>query len=320
MMKVSILVPVYGVEKYIEKCAVSLFEQSYEDIEYIFVNDCTPDRSIEVLRGTIARYPQRQKQVVIIDHDVNRGLGAARHTATEAATGELVMHVDSDDYLMPHAVEHLCAKMEETGADIVDGGYVTVTADRESALIPPFHGTKEKYLKLMLCQNIVFNRIWGRIYRRALFTEGGINSVEGINYGEDYVVVPRLILGAKRACLGRVRLPRRQRHLLHPQHQREAQPLALQGARHSQRILHPARHPWHLSHRHANGNARHGAPRTPLRRPLPQPRRPLPHRGERLRSKTVQRHTPLPPHPFLPRQLPLPHPPPPLLLHPLTHP
>ena len=57
MMKVSILVPVYGVEKYIEKCAVSLFEQSYEDIEYIFVNDCTPDRSIEVLRGTIARYP-----------------------------------------------------------------------------------------------------------------------------------------------------------------------------------------------------------------------------------------------------------------------
>ena len=191
MMKVSILVPVYGVEKYIEKCAVSLFEQSYEDIEYIFVNDCTPDRSIEVLRGTIARYPQRQKQVVIIDHDVNRGLGAARHTATDAATGELVMHVDSDDYLMPHAVEHLCAKMEETGADMVDGGYVTVTADRESALIPPFHGTKEKYLKLMLCQNIVFNRIWGRIYRRALFTEGGINSVEGINYGEDYVVVPR---------------------------------------------------------------------------------------------------------------------------------
>lgn len=201
MMKVSILVPVYGVEKYIEKCAVSLFEQSYEDIEYIFVNDCTPDRSIEVLRGTIARYPQRQKQVVIIDHDVNRGLGAARHTAADAATGELVMHVDSDDYLMPHAVEHLCAKMMETGADIVDGGYVTVTADRESALIPPFHGTKEKYLKLMLCQNIVFNRIWGRIYRRALFTEGGINSVEGINYGEDYVVVPRLILGAKRACL-----------------------------------------------------------------------------------------------------------------------
>ena len=76
MMKVSILVPVYGVEKYIEKCAVSLFEQSYEDIEYIFVNDCTPDRSIGVRRGTIARYPQRQKQVLILGREVKRWLGA----------------------------------------------------------------------------------------------------------------------------------------------------------------------------------------------------------------------------------------------------
>ncbi|MDO4512227.1 MAG: glycosyltransferase family 2 protein [Bacteroidales bacterium] len=200
-MKVSILVPIYGVEKYIEQCAVSLFEQSHEDIEYIFVNDCTPDGSIDVLRSVIARYPQRQGQVRIIDHEVNRGLGAARHTATAAATGEVVMHVDSDDYLMPHAVEHLCAKMKASGADIVDGGYVTVTAGKESPLHAPFHGSNVTYLKLMLCQNIVFNRIWGRLYRRSLFTQGGINSVEGINYGEDYVVVPRLLLGAKRACL-----------------------------------------------------------------------------------------------------------------------
>ena len=174
-MKVSILVPIYGVEKYIEQCAVSLFEQSYEDLEYIFVDDCSPDRSIDVLRHTLERYPHRQGQVRIIAHEVNRGLGAARHTALEAATGELVMHVDSDDYLLPHAVEHLCG-----------------------APIAPFHGKKETYLKLMLCQNIVFNRIWGRLYRRDLFTRTGINSVEGINYGEDYVVVPRLLLSAKR--------------------------------------------------------------------------------------------------------------------------
>ncbi len=199
--KVSILVPVYGVEKYIEKCAESLFEQSYAHIEYIFVNDCTPDGSIDVLRRTMARYPHRQKQVRIICHDTNRGLGAARHTATEAATSQLVMHVDSDDYLMPQAVEHLCQKMEESQADVVDGGYVTVTSGVESATIEPFQGDKETYLKLMLCQNIVFNRIWGRLYRRSLFTEGDINSVEGINYGEDYVVVPRLFLGARRSCI-----------------------------------------------------------------------------------------------------------------------
>ncbi len=197
-MKVSILVPIYGVEKYIEQCAVSLFEQSYEDLEYIFVDDCSPDRSIDVLRHTLERYPHRQGQVRIIAHEVNRGLGAARHTALEAATGELVMHVDSDDYLLPHAVEHLCAAMVQTDADVVDGGYITVANGEEGAPIAPFHGKKETYLKLMLCQNIVFNRIWGRLYRRDLFTRTGINSVEGINYGEDYVVVPRLLLSAKR--------------------------------------------------------------------------------------------------------------------------
>lgn len=197
-MKVSILVPIYGVEQYVEQCAVSLFEQSYDDLEYIFVDDCSPDRSIEVLRRTLEKYPQRQGQVRIIAHEHNRGLGAARHTALEAATGELVMHVDSDDYLLPHAVEHLCAAMEQTGADVVDGGYITVTNGVEGSPIPPFHGKKETYLKLMLCQNIVFNRIWGRLYRRELFTRTGINSVEGINYGEDYVVVPRLLMSAKR--------------------------------------------------------------------------------------------------------------------------
>lgn len=201
MKRVSILVPVYGVEKYIGKCAESLFEQSYPDIECIFVDDCTPDRSIDVLRSVMARYPLRQKQVRIISHDTNRGLGAARHTAMEAATGELVMHVDSDDYLMPLAVELLCRKMEETHADVVDGGYVTVTDGTEGTTVKPFHGKKETYLKLMLCQNIVFNRIWGRMYRRSVFTDSGVSPVEGINYGEDYVVVPRLMLGARRTYI-----------------------------------------------------------------------------------------------------------------------
>ena len=61
-MKVSILIPVYGVERYIEKCAKSLFEQSYQDIEYVFVDDCTPDKSIEVLQSVIDSYPDRAHQ------------------------------------------------------------------------------------------------------------------------------------------------------------------------------------------------------------------------------------------------------------------
>ena len=68
MGKVSILVPVYGVEKYIGKCAESLFSQTFQDIEYIFVNDCTPDHSIDLLQEILMRYPERKEQVKIIHH------------------------------------------------------------------------------------------------------------------------------------------------------------------------------------------------------------------------------------------------------------
>ena len=91
MYLVSILVPVYGVEKYIERCARSLFEQTYENLEYIFVDDCTPDKSIEILKRVIEDYPNRKNQVRIIHHEHNRGLAAARNTALDAATSEFYL-------------------------------------------------------------------------------------------------------------------------------------------------------------------------------------------------------------------------------------
>ena len=65
MPKVSVVIPVYGVEKYIERCARSLFEQTYDNIEYIFVDDCTKDRSIEILQKVLEDYPNRKNQVKI---------------------------------------------------------------------------------------------------------------------------------------------------------------------------------------------------------------------------------------------------------------
>lgn len=118
--KVSILVPVYGVEKYIGQCARSLFEQDYQHIEYVFVNDCTRDRSIEILLETLKSYPRRASQVKIVDHEVNRGLAAARNTALDHATGEYVLPVDSDDYLSARdAVSRLMEKALEEDDDAV---------------------------------------------------------------------------------------------------------------------------------------------------------------------------------------------------------
>ena len=195
-MKISILVPVYGVEKYIPQCAKTLFEQTYHDIEYIFVDDCSPDDSIMVLQQILANYPERKSQVHIVRHDHNRGLGAARKTAFEAATGDFVINVDSDDYLSLNAVELLVAKQQETGADIVSSSYTSVFQDGTAILHAEPHYSKDDCLKLMLIQNTLLPHIWARLIRRSLYIEHGISSVEGINMAEDLALTPRLIHAA----------------------------------------------------------------------------------------------------------------------------
>lgn len=200
--KVSVLVPVYGVEKYIERCAVSLFEQTYEDVEYIFVDDCSPDRSVSILRSVVELYPKRKAQVRIVSNEKNLGLGATRARALDEATGEGVMHVDSDDYLPPQAIELLWRKMQETDADIVDGAWQRVTPNGVSQPIMPYQGRNaERYLRLLLCQNIVQNNVWGKLFKRSLYTKHGINGVAGIDLAEDYSLMARLMLHAKRAFI-----------------------------------------------------------------------------------------------------------------------
>lgn len=196
-MKISILVPVYGVEKYISQCARTLFEQTYNDIEYIFVDDCTPDNSVTILQQVLENYPQRQHQVNIIHHEHNRGLGAARKTAFEISTGDFVMNVDSDDYLSLDAIEKLVAKQQETGADIISSSYMSHYEDGTMVYHqePPL--SKDSCLKLMLIQNTILPHIWARLIRRNLYIEHEISSVEGINMAEDLALTPRLIHAAK---------------------------------------------------------------------------------------------------------------------------
>ena len=117
--KVSILVPIYNVSTYIEKCANSLFSQTFTDIEYIFVNDATPDDSIEKLQKVIEKYPNRKENITIIQHAENRGLAVARNTAKYAANGDYVLVVDSDDYIEEQMVEILYKKAITDNADIV---------------------------------------------------------------------------------------------------------------------------------------------------------------------------------------------------------
>ena len=103
---ISVIVPVYGVEKYIERCVHSIFRQTMTDgVEFIFVNDCSNDRSIELLSACIDCYPYLRHQITIINLPRNRGLAAARLTGLEVARGEYILNLDSDDFFEPYMLE-----------------------------------------------------------------------------------------------------------------------------------------------------------------------------------------------------------------------
>ena len=101
MYKVSVVIPVYNVEKYIVRCAESLFQQTLNDIQFIFVDDSSPDNSIALLEETLERFPQRKPQTLILHHTKNLGLPAARATGMAHVEAPYVAHCDSDDYVEP---------------------------------------------------------------------------------------------------------------------------------------------------------------------------------------------------------------------------
>lgn len=117
--KVSVIVPIYNVEAYIERCAISLFEQTLDDIEYIFVNDCTPDNSMMILSEVLSRYPQRKEQVRIINQPKNQGAAKAREDGIKEARGEYIIHCDSDDWVDKNIYQLLYEKALADNSDMV---------------------------------------------------------------------------------------------------------------------------------------------------------------------------------------------------------
>lgn len=198
MYKVSILVPIYRVEQYIERCVRSLFEQSYPYLEYVFVDDCSPDRSVEILERVMIDYPERADFVQIVRHSTNKGLAGARNTALDYATGEFVCVVDSDDWLESDGISLLVNRQVETNADIVSGNAYIHYADRVEELRVEQYQNKNQMLVQQLRDTWTMNTfIWGRIYRRSLYEDNHIRCMERCDYAEDRYQVVRLSYYAK---------------------------------------------------------------------------------------------------------------------------
>lgn len=196
MTKVSIIVPIYGVEKYIERCANSLLSQTYSNIEFIFVDDATKDNSIGVLESVISHYPDRKNQCVILHHEKNKGLSGARNTGVSHFSGDYLLHVDGDDYLEVDAVEQLVRFVEDNPSDIVIFDSYSVSENGKNIRSTPYKN------KITLLRDTILKTIppsiWNKMYSSRLYRSGyDTMSVEGINHGEDYATTPRLIYYAE---------------------------------------------------------------------------------------------------------------------------
>ncbi len=194
--KVTIITPIYNVEKYIERCAVSLFEQNFENIEYIFVNDCTPDNSVEVLEKIIEKYPNRKPNIKIIHHEENKGSGATRKTGIENATGKYTIQIDSDDWVELDMISALYNKAKETDADIVCCNMVREYSHKKEYFKTPQISSPTKFITEIIKNNI-YSSLCTKLIKRILYTENNIYPPKEISLREDGWIVTRLLVFAK---------------------------------------------------------------------------------------------------------------------------
>ena len=196
---ISIIAPIYGVENYIAEFAESVLSQSYPHIEFIFVNDGTKDRSIELLEELIEAEFQHLKPQIKIVHKQNGGLPAARRTGLENATGDYIYHVDSDDWLAEGSIKKIAAKIEATDADIV---YFSLVKEYPTRSKPKpereYNNDRRLYIR-NIYNHRSFASVCNKCIRRALYTENEIYTPK-YGYAEDCFVTTQLIGYAKRVA------------------------------------------------------------------------------------------------------------------------
>ena len=182
MPKVSVIVPIYNVEKYLEKCINSLLSQTLEDIQIILVNDGSKDNS-----GNIAKeYEKNNKDRVIYVEKENGGLSDARNYGLKYATGDFIAFLDSDDYIEKNAYEEMYNKAIEENADYVECDFIwefpnKIRVDKQY----PYKNKKEM---------LSFVRVvaWNKLIKRQLITDNNLEFPKGLRY-EDVEFTYKLI-------------------------------------------------------------------------------------------------------------------------------
>lgn len=195
MPKISVIIPVYNAEKFIEKCISSFKEQTFSDYELIFVNDCSQDQSAIIIQ----EQSHHDKRIILVDLSQNVGPMQAREIGYRKALGDYITFCDSDDTLPKYALQHMYEKATESNADIVVGNVNYIHNDgRQETWTSHVKGNEhaDDALKALLRGEIRHN-ICSKLFSRSLFTNFKHESIEGLRYFEDYILMYQLMNHAK---------------------------------------------------------------------------------------------------------------------------
>lgn len=196
-VKVSVIIPVYNVEKYIGRCVHSLFSQTLNEMEFIFVDDCTPDNSIEIIKSILKEYPNRKHQVKFVTHNVNKGLAKSRQDGLEQAVGKYIIHCDSDDWLECNMYEALCDKAVETHADIVICNYFEESD--AGAVVMSQHLFEDKDdLFAAILEGKLHAAVWNKLVKREFLFSCPYKIPTEIFMWEDMAVMVPLLMATNR--------------------------------------------------------------------------------------------------------------------------
>ena len=187
---VSYLVPIYNVEKYLESCLESIFGQTYQNTEYVFVDDCSTDNSYDVLLSTLKKNNIPQEKYTIVRHPQNEGIAVSRADCIANAKGEYVQFVDSDDWIEPDMTETMVAATQSSQIDLVGCYYI------KDFLSGKQTRHKEDYNQscaenMVLCINYDISTVlWKMLIRRSLFSNFTITP--HVDIVEDYIISVKL--------------------------------------------------------------------------------------------------------------------------------
>ena len=189
---VSIIVPVYSIEKYVSTCVKSIMTQTFSDYEVLLIDDGSTDNSGEICD----RYASEDSRIQVI-HKPNGGLTSARNAGLCAAKGEWIMHVDGDDWIEPTMVEQMLQKATHTGAEIVIGDLNFAFPDKKTV----WHAvewTENKTVSLNRYIQSGWNCLCGSMAKKSIYRKHKLFSPAEITYCEDFHLMVRLCYFASR--------------------------------------------------------------------------------------------------------------------------